>query len=167
MWGFEPCKKFHQPTVLANTGEKLIRGGCICYPASAALQVLSRAESGQLRLLYVAPEKLSAFAVMSCLLRLSPLPLVCVDEAHCMSEWGQGFRPAYFRCVGNKDNAALTDSTIGTMFRCTPCQCCFPLGRPSIVDVVASSTRHAHVLPTPRPVLMGRRAISMVAHQCC
>jgi superfamily II DNA helicase RecQ len=52
-----------------------------------------------LRLLYVAPEKLAAGPVMACLRRMSPLPLVCVDEAHCMAEWGQGFRPAYFRLV--------------------------------------------------------------------
>lgn len=62
-------------------------------------KVLRAAESGQLRLLYVAPEKLGASHILSCLQRLPNLPLVCIDEAHCMAEWGEGFRPAYFRCV--------------------------------------------------------------------
>lgn len=64
-----------------------------------APKVLRAAESGQLRLLYVAPEKLGASHILSCLQRLPNLPLVCIDEAHCMAEWGEGFRPAYFRCV--------------------------------------------------------------------
>eukprot|EP00775_Hariotina_reticulata_P004471 gene4471-4725_t len=82
--------------------------------------VLQRAESGQLRLLYVAPEKLSAFAVMSCLRRLSPLPLVCIDEAHCMAEWGQGFRPAYFRLGHLLSNVLMPRAVLALTATATP-----------------------------------------------
>ena len=49
---------------------------------------------GAYRLLYVAPERLEA-ENFSALARELTIPLAAVDEAHCVSQWGQDFRPSY------------------------------------------------------------------------
>ena len=58
--------------------------------------VYRRAYQGTYKLLYIAPERLSGegFAALT---QEMPVSLVAVDEAHCISQWGQDFRPSYLK----------------------------------------------------------------------
>lgn len=60
--------------------------------------VLEKAAAGEFSIIYVAPERLSSDGFLSMCSRLA-IPLVAVDEAHCISHWGQDFRPSYLKII--------------------------------------------------------------------
>ena len=59
-----------------------------------AEEVINKISYGQIKLLYLAPERLESKKFADKLLNLNP-NFLFVDEAHCISEWGHNFRPSY------------------------------------------------------------------------
>ena len=51
-------------------------------------------QSGEYKMLYISPERLQSAEFVE-MMRQLPIPLIAIDEAHCISQWGHDFRPSY------------------------------------------------------------------------
>ena len=78
----------------------------------------ARVQRGEIKLLYVAPERFDGGATAD-RLRGIGVSLLAVDEAHCISEWGHDFRPSYRR-VGRVREALGAPPTIALTATATP-----------------------------------------------
>ena len=113
---------------------------------------LARAGRGDIKLLYVAPERFDAGTTAE-RLRAMGVSLLAVDEAHCISEWGHDFRPSYLRMrsvrerLGAPPTIALTATATPEVRRDIATQ--LALRTPSIIVTGFDRTNlHYHVLPT-------------------
>ena len=79
---------------------------------------LARVDRGEIKLLYVAPERFDAGRTAE-RLRKAGVSLLAVDEAHCISQWGHDFRPSYLR-VSKVHEALGSPTTIALTATATP-----------------------------------------------
>src|ERR1043165_3069616 len=87
--------------------------------ASQVSDRLARAVRGDIKLLYVAPERFDVGTTAD-RLRAAGVSLLAVDEAHCISEWGHDFRPSYLRIATVRER----------------------LGWPPVIALTATATPH-------------------------
>ncbi|MEE4164243.1 MAG: DNA helicase RecQ, partial [Woeseiaceae bacterium] len=105
--------------------------------------VVRRLKSGEIQLLYVAPERLVQPRTRSMLADV-PLALIAIDEAHCVSQWGHDFRQDY-----------LALDTLGELFPGVPRMAltatATPIVREEIVERLALDDPAIFVSPFDRP----------------
>ncbi len=88
---------------IRSAGAFGVRAASLTSADSDRERTIERFRSGELDLLYVAPERatLDGFRRLADRVKLA---LIAIDEAHCVSEWGHDFRPDYRKLKGLLDN---------------------------------------------------------------
>lgn len=101
------------------------------------MKVYSLAKEGKFKILYVAPERLESSEFKSFVENVE-ISMVTVDEAHCISQWGQDFRPSYLKIIDFIDS--LRNRPIVSAFTATATEevktdiaCVLKLKNPKVV----------------------------------
>lgn len=101
------------------------------------MKVYSLAKEGKFKILYVAPERLESLEFRSFVENVE-ISMVTVDEAHCISQWGQDFRPSYLKIIDFIDS--LRNRPIVSAFTATATEevktdiaCVLKLKNPKVV----------------------------------
>ena len=86
---------------LQNKGIKAIAltGG---IHSDEIIDLLDNCQFGNFKFLYLSPERLQSDWILERIKNL-PINLIAIDEAHCVSQWGHDFRPAYLKIVQLKE----------------------------------------------------------------
>ena len=108
--------------------------------------ILRRAQKGKLKLLFVTPERLQSQTFIREIDSVS-ISLVAVDEAHCVTSWGYGFRSAYLK-IGEFINT-LPDSPIKVALTATAT----PQMRKEICELLAMEQPEIYINSLYRPNL--------------
>src|SRR6185295_15522052 len=105
---------------------------------------MARMANGEYQIVYVAPERI-VFPGFRGLLKSLAVPLVAIDEAHCISEWGHDFRPEYME-IGS----LLADLPGARVLACTATAT--PVVRDEILERLnlgADTPQHVHGFARP------------------
>jgi ATP-dependent DNA helicase RecQ len=136
--------------------------------ARANAEAVRRAAEGELRLLYVAPER---FASVGFVERIGAVGvgLFVVDEAHCVSQWGHDFRPDY-SSLARVAGTLHARATIAVTATATPAVAKDIAGRLALRDPRRVTTGfdrpnlRFEVISCPTPALSRRRLAAALAH---
>ena len=83
---------------------------------SQMYKALDYAANGKYKIIYVAPERLETMSFIT-FAKKADISMVTIDEAHCISQWGQDFRPSYLKIVDFIDS--LSERPVVSAFTAT------------------------------------------------
>jgi ATP-dependent DNA helicase RecQ len=134
--------------LMKDQADKLMEAGIVPAGLNSTLtdaqseETLADVEAGRIPIVFATPERMTDTRTLAALER-AHVALFVVDEAHCISQWGHDFRPAYLElgaalaALGQPPVLALTATATGDVIRDIGAQ----LGRPSIEVVQAPMYR--------------------------
>ena len=129
-----------------------IRAAALHSQASADIkrETVRAARAGELKLLYVAPERFASQAFCRVLHEI-PVAAFVVDEAHCVSEWGHDFRPDYRRLRAAATECRRSDGGSGRPPMAAFTATATPEVRDDIVELLGLSAPRVVVAGFDRP----------------